>query len=135
MTSKWNRNVIQSAQFMMNVSLIAVMLVLLCLMVKEVVSIAVLAWHGSSQVHEVLAEVVNFFLYFAFVSMIVVYFKEDYHFPIRYLLYIGITATLRFIIISRDNATQNLLLSVVIVLLLIGYLLLDPRGKRKSSEG
>ncbi len=67
--------------------------------------------------------------------MIVVYFKEDYHFPIRYLLYIGITATLRFIIISRDNATQNLLLSVVIVLLLIGYLLLDPRGKRKSSEG
>ncbi len=64
MTSKWNRNVIQSAQFMMNVSLIAVMLVLLCLMVKEVVSIAVLAWHGSSQVHEVLAEVVNFFFVF-----------------------------------------------------------------------
>lgn len=134
-TSKWIRHVIRWSQLVMNLSLIAVMLILACLMLTEVGTIAYFAWSRTVQVHEVLVEVVNFFLYFAFISMIMVYFKEHYHFPLRYLLYIGITATLRFIIINRDNAMQNLLLSVVIVLLIIGYVILSPTDKRKYSEG
>jgi protein PsiE len=135
-TSKWIRHVIQWSQLVMNLSLIAIMLILVLLMMKEVVTIGYLASSAAPQVHDVFVEVVNFFLFFAFVSMIVVYFKEEYHFPLRYLLYIGITATLRFIIINRDNAFQNVLLSIVIVLLIFGYLLLSgPLGKRKPSDG
>jgi protein PsiE len=81
-----------------------------------------------------LVQVVNFFLYFAFISTILVYFKEQYHFPLRYLLYVGITATLRFIIINRDNAMQNVLLSIVILLLICGYLLVNPTDRGKSRK-
>jgi protein PsiE len=83
----------------------------------------------------VLIEVVNFFLFFAFISMILVYFKEHYHFPLQNLLYIGMTATLRFIIINRDNAMQNVLLAIVIVLLIIGYVIVNPTDKGQSSKG
>jgi protein PsiE len=131
-SSKWIRHVINRSQLVMNLSLIAVMLILAWLMMKEVVTVANLAWGGTAQVHDILVEVVNFFLYFAFVSMITVYFKEEFHFPIRYLLYIGITATIRFIMINRDNAMQNLMLSVVIVILICGYRLLGPTEKGKS---
>jgi protein PsiE len=130
-SSRWIRHVIHWSQFLMNLCLIAIMLILIGFMIKEVLIIWFLAWETAPQVHTVLVEVVSFFLYFAFVSMIVVYFKEDYHFPLRYLLYIGITATLRFIIINRDDAMQNVLLSIVIVLLLFGYLLLSPPDKGK----
>jgi protein PsiE len=131
--SRWIRHVIQWSQLAMNLCLIAIMLILIWFMIKQVLIIGFLAWTTAPQVHEVLVEVVSFFLYFAFLSMIVVYFKENYHFPLRYLLYIGITATLRFIIINRDDAMQNVLLSIVIVLLLFGYLLLRPSGEGKSS--
>jgi protein PsiE len=134
-SSKWIAHVIRWSQLVMNLNLVAIMLVLVWLMLKEVGSIALISFRGSVQVHEVMGEIVNFFLYFAFLSTIVVYFKEQYHFPIRYLLYIGITATLRFIIINRDNALQNVLLSIVIVLLICGYLLLSPTHKGKSAEG
>jgi protein PsiE len=134
-TSKWIRHVIQWSQLVMNLSLISIMLILAWLMMKQVVIIGYFALSDTPEVHEVLVEVVSFFLYFAFISMIVVYFKEDYHFPLRYLLYIGITGTLRFIIINRDDAMQNLLLSIVIVLLIFGYLLLSPRSKRRPLEG
>ncbi|KIL37558.1 hypothetical protein SD71_02780 [Cohnella kolymensis] len=127
--SKWIRNVVHGSQFVMNVSLISVMIILLFLMLKEVGSVAYLAWTGTADVHEVLIEVVNFFLYFAFISMILVYFKENYHFPLQNLLYIGMTATLRFIIINRDNAMQNVLLAIVIVLLLIGYVIISPKHR------
>lgn len=134
-TSKWIRKVVTWSQFAMNLSLIAVMLILLCLMIKEVGIVAYLAWTGVADVHEVLIEVVNFFLFFAFISMILVYFKEHYHFPLQNLLYIGMTATLRFIIINRDNAMQNVLLAIVIVLLIIGYVIVNPTDKGQSSKG
>jgi protein PsiE len=65
--------------------------------------------------------------------MIVKYFNEEYHFPLRYLIYIGITGTLRFIIVNRDNAMNNLILSIVILILVISYIMLAPR-KYKVGE-
>jgi protein PsiE len=65
--------------------------------------------------------------------MIVKYFKENYHFPLKYLLYIGITANIRFIIVNNDNPEQNLWLSFVIFVLMISYFLPTARFKVLSA--
>jgi protein PsiE len=90
-------------------------------MIRELWIILLSTLQTTLDIHIVLQEILAFFLYFAFVSMIVKYFRENYHFPIRYLLYIGITGTIRFIIVNRDNPTENLILSFVILVLMIAY--------------
>lgn len=114
-------------------NLIVLLVLLGFLMVRQTYSIGVLAIYHSNDVHLILEQVVNFFLYFAFFSMIVTYFKNGEYFQLRNLIYIGITATLRFIIVNRSDAFQNLLLSIVILLLIFSYLLLTPSKKRFRS--
>jgi protein PsiE len=112
-----------------NITLIALLLLLSLLMFKQIYSIGVLAIYNPNEVHLILEQLLNFFLYLAFFSMIVVHFKNGEYFQLRYLVYVGITVTLRYIIVNRSDAMQNLLLSIVIVLLIIGYLLLTPANK------
>ncbi|MEH7522753.1 phosphate-starvation-inducible PsiE family protein, partial [Bacillus sp. JJ1503] len=78
-----------------------------------------------------LANILIFFLYFEFISMIVKYFKENYHFPLRYFIYIGITAMLRLIIVDHENPLHTLIYSLVILVLIIGYYMMHitPRTK------
>ncbi|MGC4377405.1 2Fe-2S iron-sulfur cluster-binding protein [Fictibacillus sp. Mic-4] len=61
-------------------------------------------------------------------------FREDYHFPLRYLLYIGITAAIRFIIVNNGEPIQNIWLSVVIFVLTISYIILPP-AEAKMIKG
>lgn len=114
------------AQVIKNINLIALLLLLSYLMIRQMYFIGVYAITDSSNVHLILEQMLNFFLYFGFFSMNVMYFKQGEHFPLRYLLYIGITATVRYIIVNRSDGMQNLLLTLVILLLIIGYLLLTP---------
>ncbi|MDP4169999.1 MAG: phosphate-starvation-inducible PsiE family protein [Bacillota bacterium] len=116
-----------------SLTLIALLVLLSFLMVRQTYSIGVLAVYHPENVHLILEQVVNFFLYFAFFSMILAYFKSGEYFQLRNLIYIGITGTLRFIIVNRSDAFQNLLLSIVILLLIFGYLLLTPSEKRLRS--
>jgi protein PsiE len=116
------------AKAIINTTLIVLLLLLSFLMLKQIYYVGVYAFYDSKNVHLILEQMLNFFLYFAFFSMIVVYYKNGSHFPLRYLIYIGITATVRFIIVNRSNAMQNLLLSMVILVLILGYILLAPRN-------
>lgn len=113
------------AQIIKNITLIALLLLLSFLMLKQTYYISLDAIYDAKNVHLILEQMLNFFLYFAFFSMIIIYYKNGGHFPVRYLIYIGITATVRFIIVNRSDAMQNLLLSVVILLLIVSYILLD----------
>ena len=72
-----------------------------------------------------LANILIFFLYFEFITMIVKYFKENYHFPMRYFIYIGITAMVRLIIVDHNQALDTLLYSLVILVLIIGYFIMN----------
>ncbi|MEH7068652.1 phosphate-starvation-inducible PsiE family protein, partial [Priestia megaterium] len=83
-----------------------------------------------NNVHKILGKVLVFFLYFAFVSMIMTYFKESCHFPLSYLLYIGITATIRFIIVNNNYQIGSLFLSLGIIALTISYLMLTKKDKK-----
>lgn len=116
-----NNRILSAFQYILNGSLIVLGIILMFLMIRELWIILLSTIQTTLDIHIVLQEILAFFLYFAFVSMIVKYFRENYHFPIRYLLYIGITGTIRFIIVNRDNPTENLILSFVILVLMIAY--------------
>ncbi|MUG69857.1 MULTISPECIES: phosphate-starvation-inducible protein PsiE [Paenibacillus] len=116
-----NNRILNTFQFILNGSLIILGIILTFLMIRELWVILLSTIQTTLDIHIILQEILAFFLYFAFVSMIVKYFRENYHFPIRYLLYIGITGTLRFIIVNRDHPMENLILSFVILVLMIAY--------------
>ncbi|MBE5100246.1 phosphate-starvation-inducible PsiE family protein, partial [Priestia aryabhattai] len=42
---------------------------------------------------------------------------ENYHFPLRYFLYIGITALIRLVIVEHDNPVNTLLHTCAILVL------------------
>lgn len=66
---------------------------------------------------QVIHDVLSFFLFFEFFTMILRYLQEDHHLPIRYLIYICITAILRHQIGSPTNALDTLLVSISILVL------------------
>ncbi|XJZ27980.1 phosphate-starvation-inducible protein PsiE [Bacillota bacterium Lsc_1132] len=118
--------IIKFAKIIQNMTLIALLLLLSYLMIRQTYVIGAYAINDTQNIHLILEQILNFFLYFAFFSMIVIYFKQGEHFPLRYLIYVGITATVRYIIVNRSDALQNLLLTLEILLLILGYLLLTP---------
>ncbi|WP_433958401.1 phosphate-starvation-inducible PsiE family protein [Cytobacillus horneckiae] len=121
---KW---VLKFYQNILNLSLIILSCVLIFFLFRELFNIVKDAFIGNNDVHDILGRVLVFFLYFGFITMIVDYFKENYHFPIKNLLYIGITATIRFIIVNNEHPIQNLWLSLVVLVLMISYFLPNKR--------
>ena len=75
-------------------------------------------------------EILVFFLYFEFVALIVKYFKNNYHFPLRYFIYIGITAIVRLIIVEHDDPKSVLVWSAAILLLVISLAIAEKFIKK-----
>lgn len=112
-------------QFILNVSLTLLAFVLASLMVLELKDFFIfLISVNEASFSEFFEKILIFFLYFEFIALIVKYFKEHYHFPLRYFMYIGITAMLRVIIINHENAINTLLFSLSILVLIIGYIII-----------
>lgn len=112
-------------QWIFNTTLLILGILLVILLFKQLYDIGAGILFYHEDIHDILQNVLLFFLSFAFLSTIPKYFKENYQFPIRYLLYVGITGTIRFILVNNQNATNNLILSLVIFVLIIGYILLN----------
>ncbi|KAF6589118.1 phosphate-starvation-inducible PsiE family protein, partial [Paenibacillus sp. EKM208P] len=80
-------------QMILNISLFLVGLILSFLLLKETWSIfsyVFLYAEGDKNYYEFTEELLVFFLYFEFIALIVKYFKTNFHFPLRYFIYIGI---------------------------------------------
>ncbi|MDL4840560.1 phosphate-starvation-inducible protein PsiE [Aquibacillus rhizosphaerae] len=113
-------------QTILNVSLIYLAGIISFLLIQELVIFSMILFSESANDYkEFLARILILFLYFEFIAMIVKYFKEDYHFPLRYFMYIGITAMVRLIIVDYDNPLDTLLYSLVILVLIIGYFIMN----------
>lgn len=113
-------------QLFLNFCLVMLALILSFLLIKEIfVFWKVLLTVEISDYKYFLANILLFFLYFEFLTMIVKYFKENYHFPLRYLLYVGITAMIRLIIVEHDYPIDTLIYSIVILVLIIGYFIMN----------
>ena len=70
-------------------------------------------------------ELITFFLYFEFIALIVKYFKNNFHFPLDFFLYIGITALVRLLIIDHESALDMLLWSISILVLVCCLVLVE----------
>ena len=77
-------------------------------------------------------KIVVYFLYFEFLALIVKYFKTNYHFPLRYFLYIGITAMVRLIIVDHSSPVNTLLFSGAILLMVVALFLVSSERLKKS---
>ena len=129
--------ILKILQFILNFSLVVLAAILSFLLVKELIVFFKMLFVSNSNDYQLfLANILIFFLYFEFISMIVKYFKENYHFPLRYFIYIGITAMIRVIIVEHDSAINTLLYSLVILVLIIGYFIMHmtPRDRKNTKD-
>src|SRR5699024_974373 len=103
-------------QVVLNLSLVCLAMILSFLLLYEFFILSIILLVDECADYDLyLANILIFFLYFEFIAMIVKYFNEDYHFPLRYFLYIGITAMVRFIIVDHDDVVNTMFYSFVIL--------------------
>ena len=130
---KFAKNISNIFLWVMNLGLLIIGILLsfgLLIEAKEIFAegMKFLASDGSYQ--NFIEEIVVFFLYFEFVALIVKYFKNNYHFPLRYFIYIGITAIVRLIIVQHDNPYSVLIWSGAILLLVISLAIAEKFIKK-----
>jgi len=106
-------------QMVLNAGLIALAVILVIFLGKETIHLAnVLLNTGEQTSSYLLIEgIVIYFLYFEFIALIVKYFLTGYHFPLRYFVYIGITAIIRLIIVDHKNPLDTLAYTIAIFIL------------------
>ncbi|WHY01134.1 phosphate-starvation-inducible protein PsiE [Neobacillus sp. DY30] len=122
-------------QLFLNLSLVCLGIILSILLIKEIIIfIQILLENGKNDYKLFLANILIFFLYFEFISMIVKYFKEEYHFPIRYFIYIGITAMVRVIIVDHEHPINSLFYALIILILIIGYFIINFTPRERPDK-
>ncbi len=95
-------------------------LALLCLGIILVLHLAhVLFTPEPVSKYKLVEGLVVYFLYFEFIALIVKYFESGFHFPLRYFVYIGITAIVRLIIVDHESPLAVLIYSAAILILVI----------------
>ncbi len=122
-------------QIVLNISLFLMAIVLSVLLMKETWSIFSSVILSSEEIDSYFAftdELLVFFLYFEFIALIVKYFKSNFHFPLRYFIYIGITAIVRLIIVDHDEALSTFWWSMAILVLIASLFLANTRVVRKD---
>ncbi|MGO4530246.1 phosphate-starvation-inducible protein PsiE [Paenibacillus sp. 2TAF8] len=127
-------------QALLNICLFFLALALSALLISETWYIVQIVYQSfvtrQDSYYEMLSELLVFFLYFEFIALIVKYFKSNFHFPLRYFIYIGITAVIRLIIIDHDNAMSTFWWSLAI-LVMVGALFISNRrnpGAQKHEK-
>ncbi|HGN0293961.1 TPA: phosphate-starvation-inducible protein PsiE, partial [Proteus mirabilis] len=81
-------------QWVLNCGLLILAIVLVSFLIKETYVIASLLFNLAAEEssYQLLEGILIYFLYFEFIALIVKYFLSGGHFPLRYFIYIGITA-------------------------------------------
>ena len=107
-------------QSVLNLGLLCLGLILIVFLGKETVHLAdVLFTPERASKYELVEGLVVYFLYFEFIALIVKYFQSGFHFPLRYFVYIGITAIVRLIIVDHQSPVDVLIYSAAILLLVV----------------
>ncbi|MFI8418393.1 phosphate-starvation-inducible protein PsiE [Serratia sp. NPDC078593] len=121
-------------QRVLNVGLLLLAAILVVFLIKETIHLAQVLFVNSeeSSSYLLIEGIVIYFLYFEFIALIVKYFESGYHFPLRYFIYIGITAIIRLIIVDHKNPIDTLIYSGAILLLVVTLFLANSdRLKRE----
>jgi len=113
--------VAKGLQAILNLGLIMLAVILIIFLGKETVHMAEVLFAPTEQASKYMfiEALVVYFLYFEFLALIAKYFQSGYHFPLRYFVYIGITAIVRLIIIDHKSPSDVLIYSGAILTLVI----------------
>ncbi|OON41608.1 phosphate-starvation-inducible protein PsiE [Izhakiella australiensis] len=116
-----------AGQMILNLGLIVLALILIVFLGKETLSLGNVLFRApeDSSSYLLVEGIVTYFLYFEFIALIVKYFQSGYHFPLRYFVYISITAIIRLIIVDHDSPADTLCYSVAILILIVALWLLN----------
>lgn len=107
-------------QTVLNLGLLCLGIILIVFLGKETLHLAdVLFTPEPTSKYHLVEGLVVYFLYFEFIALIVKYFQSGFHFPLRYFVYIGITAIVRLIIIDHESPMAVLIYSAAILILVI----------------
>ncbi|ACZ77845.1 MULTISPECIES: phosphate-starvation-inducible protein PsiE [Dickeya] len=121
-------------QTILNFGLLVLAVILVVFLAKETWHLAtvLLVSNEKESSYMLIESLVIYFLYFEFLALIVKYFLSGYHFPLRYFIYIGITAIVRLIIVDHKNPADTFTYAGAILILVITlYLVNSPRLKRE----
>lgn len=78
---------------------------------------------GKRSIEIVADYILSFFMLFEFIMMILKYIEDSHHIPIKYLIWISMTAILRQLLVVHDNGLQTLMLTIsIFVLILVVYI-------------
>lgn len=116
-------------QTVLNLGLLCLGLILVVFLGKETVHLADVLF-APEQTSKY--ELVVYFLYFEFIALIVKYFQSGFHFPLRYFVYIGITAIVRLIIVDHKSPLDVLIYSAAILLLVITLWLCNSKQLKRE---
>lgn len=123
-TKSFIKNFTKFSQITINSFLITLSVILIYLIFMEtflLIDLIVNNEYTNDFYKDFLKSLLTFFIYFEFTAMIIKYFKENYHFPLRYFMYIGITATIRVIIVDHESGLETLYFALSILVLVLGY--------------
>lgn len=132
--TNYNNLIAGVLQKFLNLALIILAIILVCFLTKETYALINLLFINSEQMsaYRLIEGIVIYFLYFEFIVLITKYFQANNHFPLRYFIYIGVTAVLRLIIVDHDNPGSTLIYSCAILVLVIAlYLANTDKLKRE----
>ena len=119
--SKQSSTIAKILQWILNAGLLMLAVILVVFLGKETFTLGTVLFNASETASSYLLieGIVIYFLYFEFIALIVKYFQSGYHFPLRYFVYIGITAIVRLIIIDHESPMAVLIYSAAILILVI----------------
>lgn len=126
--------VAKALQTVLNIGLLLLGVILIVFLTKETYALIQVLFINSAQSSSYLLieGIVIYFLYFEFIALIVKYFQSGYHFPLRYFIYIGITAIVRLIIVDHKDPIDTLIYACAILVLVVAlYLANTDKLKRE----
>lgn len=108
-------------QMILNIGLVCLSIILIIFLGRQTFDLARMLLNAGEQssTYLLIAGIVTYFLYFEFIALIVKYFQSGYHFPLRYFIYIGITAIIRLIVVDHENPLDTLCYSAAILILVV----------------
>jgi len=121
-------------QMVLNTGLIVLACILIIFLGKETIHLANVLLNTGEQTSSYLMieGIVIYFLYFEFIALIVKYFQSGYHFPLRYFVYIGITAIIRLIIVDHKNPFDTLAYTIAILILVVTLWLVNSNRLKRE---
>ena len=121
-------------QRILNVFLLGLAAILMIFIGRETYHLAMVLFvnNDQSSSYLLIEGIVIYFLYFEFIALIIKYFSSGYHFPLRYFIYIGITAIIRRIIVDHKSPYDTLVYACAILVLVVTLFLAN--GERLRRE-